>query len=535
MRSKIIVTLALISSMANGAEVKRVKSSPVAARPPTSQMRGEYQNLLKQLNIYETPPEAKRLLKLKDIYALVLDRGSNLKVAREDLNKAKQSRRTDEDKKKPVVSLDVGHDQKWTKTKSDSDVSDNYVDRDDVFGNRTSGSRAGFSLTGSPLQGLNYKASFPQLVHQQSWPDSSTTEPKRPDSAAFSVGLDLALLKDSPFLVDGAQTKKLNLTLTRAKQTYRSQVISKITEAESAFFSLLQKSLKYRQIKRSLIQARALERDVKEKITAGESSALEATRAELQTAQTETDVMSFEIEYEKALQTFRKNLAFNDTSGDGVFPDPKELEIIFDEQSTKGNELTEILKNNADIIAARAAKSAADIDVEIARNQSQPKLSLATNYQNASPGEGWSKTAFEATRPNDRTFSVELTYSQVLYNDTQKNALKESVFAKQKAELAVSEVEEKISSDYKALIQSLVIGNRRCKIAKTTRDIAEKKLASEYEKFKVGESAVKLVIDSQTELNDAILREIDARIEYLLAFNNLRAMKGQLPLGVEVE
>jgi outer membrane protein TolC len=488
-----------------------------------------YKELLTHLDIYAPPAGATKLISLPELYQLVQSRGLALKLSRESFNAAKQSVKTENDKKIPVLSLDMSHDQTWSKTLGDSDTTDNYADRKSETNSRNLNSKAGLSLNGSPVRGVSYKVLFPQLAHSQTMPDTQNANPPRRDSAAFTAGLDVSLLRDNPFSSESLARRKSSLTLAAARETLRKDVIAAIGDAESAFFGLIQKYLQLSVQQRSLLLARALEKDVKEKISAGEASSLEATRSELQTAQAETDYMSSEIDYEAALAEFRNSLAFDDADGAGIFPDPKSLNIDVESFTVPNDAIKQISAANPAIGSARLAKELADIDLKLARVSTLPNLAFGVNYGNTAPGDGWGQTTRESLRPNDRVFSMGLTYSQILFNDTSRNSLEQAVVASQKAALAEDDARRSSEKEFNALLKRMDIGSRRYRIAKVSREIAEKKLKSEYERFKAGESSVRNVIDSQTEVNSARISEISARVDMLSSIGKMRALLGRMP------
>lgn len=490
-----------------------------------------YATLLKPLDIFAPPPNAKKLLPIGELYALVRSRGIVLKVSRETLNTARQTIKTENDKKLPTLSLDLGHQNTWTKTKSDSDATDTYLDRDDDFGSRSISSSGGFTLSGSPTQGLSYKLIFPQLVNTQTQPDLAPTEPSRPDKGAFTASTELSLIKDNPLLVEKLTQKRLKLSYSAARETFRSETLKAIAAAESNYYSLIQKYLQLAVQQRALLLAKALESDVREKIAAGESSSLESMRAELQSAQTETDLMSSEIDYEAAVEEFRNSLSYEESEGQGIFPDPKSLDLNLEGIRIPQDASNEIKRSNPDLAVAKISKQTAEVELELARKATLPSLGLGMSYGNATPGSGWGRTSLDTLKPNDRTFSIGLTYTQILYNNTSNNALQQAVVAKQKAEYSVDQSEKKILKEYHSLVKKLEIGTRKLRIAKISKEMAERKLSSEYERFKVGESNVRTVIDSQTEVNGARISEIGARVELLTGLGELRTLMGKLPEG----
>ncbi len=526
------ILLVFFSGSANLFFSEAYANPPQSVAPQVTTGPKAYSELLQSLDLYASPPAAKKLLTLAELYQLVQEKGIALKVSRETLNAAKQESKTEKDKKIPILNLELGHDQAWAKKRIDSDLTDEEVDRKHLTGTRSVNSKGGFSLTGAPIQGVSYRLFFPQLTHAHQQPKVDLSEPERPDSGGVTGSVDVALLKDNPFLVESLASKKRNMTLSSAREAFRSETLKKLHEAESSYYGLIQKYLQLTVQERSLRLAIALEGEVKEKIAAGESSALEATRAELQSAQAETDFMSAQIDYEDAVEDFRSSLAYDETEGQGVFPDPKSLSIGIEGFKVPPNAMQEIRNANPDIKVAKIAKQIAGVDLELARKGTLPTLALSMSYGNTTPGHGWTSTAAEALRPNDRTYSVGLTFTQVLFNDSSRNVMQQAAVSKQKAEFAADQAERTVIKEYNALIKKLDIGGRRHRIAKISREIAEKKLGSEYERFKVGETSVRAVIDSQTEVNTARIAEIAARIEMILGYGKLRGLQGKLPDGL---
>jgi outer membrane protein TolC len=509
---------------------------PLSKKPKTQKgdpiASSHYAALLEPLNIYAPPPGAKKLISLGELYHLIQSRGLALKVSKETYNSSRQSITTTEDAKLPVLTFTGGHTNTWTKTRVDANPSDGVTDRGGESASHSFGHSAGFSLTGEPLAGVSYKLSFPNLATSKQSPDTASHDPYLPDSGAFNASLDVAMLKGSPYLVEQLATKKTRLQVASARDTLKQETIRKIAEAENSFYALASRYLNLAVQERSLKLAEALVADVREKIAAGEASDLEFTRANLQKAQAETEYMSSQIEYEAAVAEFRRGLAFDDAEGQGVFPDPRALDINVDKLTIPKNAVDILRRSNPDIIAARNGRDAAEIELEQAKKSTLPTLSLSSNYGNSVPENGWGRATTQALRPNDRRFSVSLSYSQVLYNDASRNSLKSAIVAKQKSDLGLNEAERKAKRDYDALLKRIDIGTRRYQIARLSREIAENKITQEYEKFRAGESSVRNVIDSQTEVNGSRISEISSRVDLASAYGELNALLGKLPDGV---
>lgn len=495
----------------------------------------QYASLLKPVDIYAPPPSAKMLITVSELFKLVKTQGVVLKVAKEQLNTAKQTQKSYEAVYIPTLTLGAGASKTWNSTRTDSDLTDEYSDRDLTVGSSTRVGNLGLTLNGTLLKGLTYSLSTPEYSTTKPDPDLSTENPRRSDRAGWTAKIDLALLKDGTYFVQSAQDKKQKLEWTLARETYRAEMLKAINSAEKSYYSLIKSYLQLVIQQRAHELAKALESDVKEKITAGESSNLEAMRASLQTSQSETDLMASQIDYEAAIEDFRNSLSFNGADGDGLFPDPKSINLNLDTfKAPNASFLNELKRGNTDISLAKLASSSAELDLEIARTNRLPSLSMSTSYANGVPGERFGQVVTESFKSNDRVISFGLTYSQILFNDPSINSYKQAIVTKQKAVFSLDQAEKNLTKSFNGLTKRLEIGGRRLKIAKISREIAEKKLESEYEKFRFGESSVRNVIDSQSEVNSARITEIGARIDLLLGSSDLRTIAGKLPEGVSI-
>jgi outer membrane protein TolC len=515
------------------ARLGSAKPNPPQSSKSLKTAPSAYIALLKPLDIYAPPPGATKLIGIVDLYKLVRTQGVTLKVANEELSTARQTQKSYRDGVLPTLALGAGESQSWIKTKTDRDRFDNYTDREGLVQSRNTSYNLGLTLSGTPIKGLNYSFTAPEYTTSKVDPDLSQEQPQRLHNAGWTGKIDIALLKDSPIFTQSLTERKRKLEWTRAREVFKSETMKAISAAEKSYYALIQKSLQLAVQRRTYDLAKALHNDVKEKIAAGESSALEAMRSSLQTSQSETDLMASQIEYEAAIEEFRNSLSYDNSEGNGVFPDPKSLNIQVDQfKLPNPSTINEIRKGNSDVTLATLASKGAELDLELARRGTYPNLAFTLSYQNKAPGERMGQAIGDTARPADRAFSIGLSYTQILYNDSNSNTMKQAIVSKQKSDLSVAQAEKTVSKLFNALLKKLEIGGRRLKIAGTSRQMSEEKLTSEYEKFKFGESSVRNVIDSQTEVNAASITEIGARIDMLTGFSDLRTLSGRLPEGI---
>ena len=205
----------------------------------------------------------------------------------------------------------------------------------------------------------------------------------------------------------------------------------------------------------------------------------------------------------------------------------------FEKEIAKTHE--SIRKGNSEIVLARIQKQIADVELELSRKATLPTLGFNTTYANVAPAEGWDRASAETMKPNDRTFTVGLELHYTLYNDGQKDAVRQAAVARQKAEYFSEQTEQTALKNLSSLSKKLGIGQKRLRIAQLSREMAEKNLQTEYEKIKVGESSVRTVIEAQSGLNTARIAELGSRIDLYTGLGELRTMGGRLPSGLAMD
>jgi outer membrane protein TolC len=508
---------ALLLSIA--AAMNFAASKPVKSDSP-------YAKLMNEIDIYQAPEGVTKLISLQDTFRLVRQQGVEVKLAKETYNLVFEQQRTQRERVIPSLGLTGGGAKAWNVAMVDSNPDDVLNDRLGESKSTSTTATMGLNLNSSPLQGVIYSLALPQL--SRSFQTSATGRTATTQSG-YDFTVNVALLKDNPLSGETLLQQALRIDERKAKEQLKKDTITAMASAQKSFFDLIQKYLQLTVQRRSLEQAKALEVEIKEKIAAGEAGSLEAVSASLQTSQTETELMSTEMDYESAIEEFKRSLSIPESDKESIFPDPKSVDADVDALVKSIPSLESVRKSNSELSIARLDTQRAKIDADTARNTALPQLGFSTNYKNGLPSETTTKAISDFSSPNDRGLSVSLNLNWTLINDPSKQALRQALLSRQKSEISLNQLQQSVDKNYKALSKRIEIGRRRLKIAKVSRQIAEEKLNSEYQRFQIGESQVKNLIDSQTALNGARISEISSRIELLNSISELRAMAGMFP------
>jgi outer membrane protein TolC len=485
-----------------------------------------YAKLMIPINIYQPPNGVDRLIGLQETFKLVRQQGVEVKLAKETYNLVIEQQRNQRERLIPTLGLTSAGSKSWNTALVDSDATDDVTDRLRETNSSSTAASMGLSLTSTPIQGVTYSLALPQLNRTFQTSASGRTSSTQ---SGYDMSLSVSLLKDNPVSGETLLQQALRLDEKKAKEQLKKDTIAALANAQKSFFGLIQNYLQLAVQRRSLEQAKALEVEIKEKVAAGESGSLEVVSASLQTSQTETELMSTEMNYESSVEEFRRSLSLPDTDQSTIFPDPKSIDIDLDGLIASLPTLDTVRKSNSELSIARIDAQRAKINAETAKNAALPQLGLSTSYKNGLPTETTTSALTDFYSPNDRGLTVSLNLNWVLLNDPGKQSLRQALLARQTAEISLNQLQQSVDKNYKSFTKRVEIGRRRLKIATVSRQIAEEKLNSEYQRFQVGESQVKNLIDSQTAVNGARIAEISSRVELLNSISELRAMAGLFP------
>ena len=189
-------------------------------------------------------------------------------------------------------------------------------------------------------------------------------------------------------------------------------------------------------------------------------------------------------------------------------------ELLTARQAVRDRELSER-------VAANGTKHGLDLISSIAL--SRPEDESATTVA-SSPFTSLSRTELDG----GPDWSVGLVYSYPLHNRTAKAAAKTATLNREKAELGLQNVEQAIRVDVRNAVRNVESGVKRVKAAQSSTVLQQKKLEAEQKKFDNGMSTSFEVLTFQTDLADAQVAEIRARLDYVKALADLERAQGTL-------
>ena len=276
----------------------------------------------------------------------------------------------------------------------------------------------------------------------------------------------------------------------------------------------------------------------------GALAGLDIYQSETQVAQRKTDLVQAQYSYVAALDGLRRLV------GADVTPEFRALEIALDDDPAK-------LPDRAAVMPYEAAYQAAlrlrpemdvaqrrlaidDLNARIARNLMLPRVDLTVQGQAVGLGGnqvavvgplGIISPAVSGGLPD--TLGQVFGFSSPGYGagvqvtlpirSTQARAqLADSLVARTRDRYTVRQTEQQIALDVKQAITSIDLASATIDSAKLARDLAQKNVDAEQQKYELGTITAFEVLDSQSRLSAAESSLLNAYVGYQEAFVNYR-------------
>jgi outer membrane protein TolC len=271
---------------------------------------------------------------------------------------------------------------------------------------------------------------------------------------------------------------------------------------------------------------------------------IEIVQAQATVAQRQADILAAESEVknsEDRLKTIINLAADDQTSKDAAIiptdrPEYTKIDISLDEA------LDTAMQNRPDLIASRIGLENTEIDLKYTKNQLLPGLDLTASYW--SPGVSGDQILYLNDNPltgqvvgtipggigdsfsdafafKYQNWAVGLTLDIPISNILSRAQHQQAKLNLEKAKLQLKNQEQQIFRDIKIAVRNVATNYERIQAYKAARELAEKQLEAEEEKFKVGLSTNYLVLQSQEALADARTAELAAAIDYKLSVAQL--------------
>ena len=347
--------------------------------------------------------------------------------------------------------------------------------------------------------------------------ESTDIDQSRDSTNSWSVNFSQPLLKGAGKDVNTASVALAELSEQSNLLSYRDTIISTVNSTISAFRSYAQSARALEISKASLERSRASQEINRVMIAMGRLPANEII-------QSEADVASQEFSHETALNDVdnaRLNLL-------KVLDLPRDTRITPIEEIRMDRNhpaldkcLALAFKNRSDYLNAKMSLKQSQINLLLARDNMKWSLQLTSgmsatdsNYRHSSDSD-----AYE--------WNVGLQLDVPLYGDlTREQVLLGAETSLKQAKISLEEIEQNINIEVADAVRNVETRLKQVGMAERSRILAEKKLAVEMEKLKVGRTTNFQVVSFQNDLTSSQNAEVNARVDYLNALTTLDTTLG---------
>ena len=320
-----------------------------------------------------------------------------------------------------------------------------------------------------------------------------------------------------------------------------------VYNVEEAYWNLVSsiENLKVRQ--QSLGLAQELLEKNKRAVEVGTLAQIEILSAESAVASRQADILQAQAAVKD--NEDRLKIILNITA-EGIPEDinivPADKPALEERRITLDEALRTAMANRPDLQGTRLGIKNQEMNLSFAKNQLLPNLSFSASYW--SPGLSGTYYIYDQAHPFDPPIGIVEHGSSEAWKDTFNFKYENwsagitldiplnSVFSRanyaqakvnlEQSQLRLKDAEQQIFLEVKSAVRAVQTNFERVQAYKAARELAERTLEAEEEKFKVGISTPYFVLQYQTELTTAQTNELGAVIDYNLSLARLQRAMG---------
>lgn len=332
-------------------------------------------------------------------------------------------------------------------------------------------------------------------------------------------------------------------------EIFRRALEEYMYRAKSAYWSLFYsiENLKVRQ--QSLKLAQELLEKNKAEIDAGTLPPIEILTAQADVATREADILEAEAMVKNSEELLKTiiNLKAEMANVDLVRIVPIDSPSVVREDLSLEQALNLAMENRPDLHATRIDLKNKEFNLSYARNQLLPDLRIDASYW--SPGVSGDQILYEGGNAltgkiigiipgggsdalkdsfhfKYKNWSVALSLSYPISSLFSRASVAQAKLSLKQTTLRLQDQEQEIFLEVKTAVRAVQTNYQRVEAYKAARELAQRKLEAEEEKFKVGLSTNYFILQYQRDLANALIMELRAMVDYNISLANLYRVQG---------
>ena len=313
----------------------------------------------------------------------------------------------------------------------------------------------------------------------------------------------------------------------------KSTLIDTISSVIQTYRSLIQAKRAYEISKNSLERTRQLLEVNNLLIESGRMAAVEKIQAEADLARGELDLRTSENSLDAARLNLLRVLDIDKNTKIDIVEDLKVEDIDLDFEKLKSIAFSE----RSDYLQSKLGILDAKLNLVVAKNNKLWELDLSANYENSLTNRSRHTVSRNLGDIRDADYSVGLGLKIPFGDYTLEQGVSDARVALQNRQLSLIELKDEILIGLEDQIRDINIKHEQVRLAKNSRELAQKTLEIENEKLRAGRSSNFELVSFQNSLVDAENSEINAIIDYLNALTSLDQFLGTTldTWGIEIQ
>jgi len=184
-------------------------------------------------------------------------------------------------------------------------------------------------------------------------------------------------------------------------------------------------------------------------------------------------------------------------------------------------------KYRSDLLQANLAMQKGELEIERTKNGLLPRLDLFIRFGKTSYAASFGDAYPDIGSPYDET-SFGLNFVYPLSNRSASSQLNRAKYTQEQQVLAVQNMERLVQLDIRSAYVEVLRSRQQIEATRVSKELQEKKLLAEQEKFRVGKSTNFLVLQAQRDFTASELNNARAMVDYLYALIDLYVSEGTL-------
>ncbi len=332
----------------------------------------------------------------------------------------------------------------------------------------------------------------------------------------FGTGANLASLRKAKIDVDISQAE------------LRAVAENLVSRVEKAYWSLYLAGEKISIQKESLALAERQLNESIERVAVGKLAEIELAAVNAEAASRREALIDAQGSYEKARLQFLYLLNPQGEDMWSMTPVATDKPFVPEDAMDAVAVHEELgLKYRSDLQQARLSMEKGELEIQQTKNGLLPRLDFFLTYGKSSYAESFSDATPDPGSPYS-SLSSGLTFTLPISNRKAKARYNKSLKSMEQMELSLKNMEKLVELDVRSAYIEALRSRQMIEATRVTRELQQKNMDAELEKFRVGKSTNFLVLQAQRNFTAAKLDESGAMVSYLDALINLYQMQGTL-------